>query len=73
MNALIIVEKPKEKLRICLDPKNLNQAIRHQHYKLSTEEEIFSEKHNAKFFRKLDDNCVYWQINVDEESSKLFK
>ena len=71
VNPLIIVEKPNSKLRICLDPKHLNQAIKCQHYKLPTAEELFSEMHHAKFFTKSDASSGYWQIKVDEESSKL--
>ena len=70
-NPLIIVEKPNGKLQICLDPKHLNQAIKHQHYQLPTAEEYFSEMHNAKFFTKLDASSGYWQIKVDKELSKL--
>ena len=71
VNPLLIVEKSNGKLRICLDPKHLNQAIKHQHYKLSTAEKLTSEMHHAKFFIKLDASKGYWQIKVDEELSKL--
>ena len=71
VNPLIIVQKPNGKLRICLDPKHLNQAIKRQHYKLPTAEELFSEMHYAKFFTKLDASSGYWQIKVDEELSEL--
>ena len=36
VNLITIVEKPNGKLRICLDPKHLNQAIKSQQYKLPT-------------------------------------
>ena len=71
VNTLIIIEKPNGKLRICQDPKHLNQATKCQHYKLPTTEELFSEMHHAKFFTKLDASSGYWQIKVDDESSKL--
>ena len=71
VNPLIIVEKPNGKSRICLGPKHLNQAIRCQHHKLPTAEELFSKMHNAKLFTKLDARSGYRQIRVDEESSKL--
>lgn len=45
---IIIVKKPRGKLRIWLDLKHLNQAIRRQHHKLPTVEELFSKMHNAK-------------------------
>ena len=53
VNPLIIVEKTNGKLRICLDPKHLNQAIKRQHYKLPTAEELFSEMHHAIFFYRI--------------------
>ena len=67
VNPLMIVEKPNGKLRICLDPKHLNQVIKCQHYKLSTEEELFSGMYNAN----LGDSSGYCQIKADREPSKL--
>lgn len=32
VNSLVVVEKPIGKLRICLDPKDLNSAIKRPHY-----------------------------------------
>ena len=37
------------KLQICINPKHLNEVIRHKYYKLPTAEELFSKMHNAKF------------------------
>ena len=71
VNSLVVVEKPNGKLRICLDPKDLNKAIKRHHFHLPTTEEILASMSNAKFFTKLDAPNAYWQIEVDEESSKL--
>ena len=71
VNAMVIIEKPNGKLRICLDPRPLNQAIKRHHYPLPTAEEIFSKMDGAKVFSKLDASSGYWQIPVDEESSNL--
>ena len=43
VNGLVIVEKPNGELRICLDPRNLNQAIKREHLHLPTAEEFFSK------------------------------
>ena len=43
VNALVLVEKPNGKLRVCLDPRPLNQAIKRHHYRLPTTEEIISQ------------------------------
>ena len=32
ISPLVIVKKPNDRLRICMDPKKLNQALRRSHY-----------------------------------------
>ena len=71
VNSLVVVEKPNGKLRLCLDPKDLNRAIKHHHFHLPTTKEILASMSNAKLFTKLDASNAYWQIEVDEESSRL--
>ena len=71
VNALVIVSKPNGKLRICLDPRPLNKAIKRQHHKLPTAEEIISHMTGAHYFTKLDASNGYWQIKVDKESASL--
>ena len=72
VNSMVIVEKPNSKLRICLDPSDLNKANKcHHHHHLPTTEEILSKLSNGKVVTRLDASCRYWQIPVDAESSKL--
>ena len=71
VNSLVIVSKPKGKLRICIDPRDLNRAIKCQHFQLPSAEDLFAQMSGAKYFAKLDMSNAYWQIRVDEESSKL--
>ena len=71
VSNLVIVEKPNGKLRVCLDPRDLNQAIKRQHYQLPTAEDILSQMAGAKYFSKLDASSGYWQLKLDEQSSKL--
>ncbi len=71
VSALVIVHKKQGKLRICLDPKNLNAAIRREHFKLPTREEITSKFAGAKVFSKLDACSGFWQMKLDHDSSML--
>ena len=71
VNQLVITEKSNGKHRICLDPRDLNEAILREQYEMPTAEQLFSEMSGAKFITKLDCCNSYWQIAVDEESSKL--
>lgn len=70
VNSMVTVVTPK-KIRICMDPKDLNTAIRREHYPLLTVEEVVSRMPNAKYFSVLDANQGFYQIKLDEESSKL--
>ncbi|XP_028412419.1 uncharacterized protein K02A2.6-like [Dendronephthya gigantea] len=72
VNSIAIVEKPGTgRLRICLDPKHLNESIRREHFQLPTVEEIASRVSGAKVFSKLDARHGYWQIPLDEPSQLL--
>ena len=71
VSSLVTVEKPDKTLRVCLDPKDLNKAIRRSHYPLPTVDETLDKLSGAKIFSKLDASSAYWQIPVDEQSSKF--
>ena len=55
----------------CLDPKDLNRAIKRCHHKTPTLEEITHQFTRSKFFSKLDAKNGYWSVTLDNESSLL--
>ena len=72
VNSLVVVEKPHSgKLRICLDPRDLNKAIIRPHYPSKTLEEVLPQLSGAKHFTKLDARLGYWTIKLSEASSYL--
>ena len=71
VNSMVVNEKRSGRLRICIDPRDLNKAIRREHYQLPTQQEITSRLTGAKFFSKLDATSGFWQMPLDEESSYL--
>ena len=72
VNSLVVVEKPKTgDLRICLDPKALNQNIRRPHYPMPTLDDVTSQLSGAKYFSILDITHAYWSVRLDDESSYL--
>lgn len=71
VNPLVLVKKSDNSLRICLDPFHLNKAIKREHSKLDTFDEITSRMSNAKIFSKLDASQAFHQIPLDESSSNL--
>ena len=71
VSSVVVVPKPNWKLRICLDPKELNKAIQREHYPLPTIEDVATRLHGAKIFTKLDVKNGFWHIGLDQESSYL--
>lgn len=70
VNSMVTVVTEK-KTRICMDPQDLNQAIKREHYPLLTVEEVASRMPSAKYFSVLNANQGFWQVRLDEQSSKL--
>ena len=64
VSSMVVVQKKNGRVRVCLDPRNLNQAIMRRHYPLPTIEEVATRLTNAKLF-------TVWQVVLDEPSSYL--
>ena len=47
VNSMVAVIKPN-KLRICIDPRDLNEAIRKEHFPMATTEEVVADMPQAK-------------------------
>ncbi|GBM96338.1 Transposon Ty3-G Gag-Pol polyprotein [Araneus ventricosus] len=73
VSPLVRVQKKNVTLRVCLDPQNLNRAIKRPQYNLPTFEDITSKLAGAKYFSVLDAVSAFWQTSLDEESSRLCK
>ena len=71
VSGLTLIEKPDHSLRVCLDPRPLNKAIKRHHYPMQTIENICAEMEGASYFAKMDASSGYWQVLVDEESANL--
>ncbi|XP_029656885.1 uncharacterized protein K02A2.6-like [Octopus sinensis] len=71
VNSIVIKEKPNGTLRICLDPRDLNKALKRKYHPIPTLEEITPSLAGSKIFSKLDASNGYWNIKIDKESSKL--
>lgn len=53
ISSMVVVAKPG-KIRLCLDPKDLNQAVKRPKYQMPTLEEMLPRLNNAKVFTTLD-------------------
>ena len=77
VSSMLVVSKPsteadgKSKIRICLDPRDLNVAIKREHFPMPTIEEIVTRLNGAKVFSVFDARNGFWQVELDEDSSLL--
>jgi len=71
VSSLVIIEKDNGDLRLCLDPKELNDNIKREHYHIPTRSEVTHDIAGAEYFSKLDASSGFWQIPLDEDSAKL--
>ena len=67
----MVVSIQRDKVRICIDPSDLNKVIKREHYPMRTIEEVISTIPDAKVFSKLDAKSGFLQIKLDEASSLL--
>ena len=71
VNNLVVIEKSNGNIRVCLDPGDLNKAIRRPHHRAPTGREIADKLANEKLFSVFDLTQAYHQIELDDESSDL--
>lgn len=70
VNRIVTVVKPSGELRVCLDPRDLNKSVEREYFPMNTIEHVASKLQGAKYFTKLDAVSGYWQLRLDEKSSK---
>ena len=71
VSNLVIATKSSGDVRLCLDPKPLNTALKRERYPLPVIEDVLPDLAKAKLFTKVDARNGYWHVQLDEESSKL--
>ena len=71
VSAMVVVKKPTKGIRICIDPKPLNKAIKRNHYPLPTVEDLTPALAKAKVFSVCDAKSGYWHVELDTNSSYL--
>ena len=69
VSSIVLPIKKNGALRVCLDPRDLNKAIKREHFKLPSREEVMSQFKDAKYFSKLDASSGFWQMKLDKTSS----
>ena len=82
VNSYVIVEKDsgnhhspnctiKRKLRICLDPRDLNEALQREPYHTHSMDEITAKLQGMTVFTIVDLKKGYWMVVLPPDSRKL--
>ena len=71
VSSIVIVGKPNGDIRICLDPKKLNDAIIREHHYTQKLEVVLPQLSDTKVFSKLNARSGCWNVVLDEESKFL--
>ena len=68
---MVPVLKKNGSVRICADFKKLNLAVKRERYPIPALEDLLHKLNGAKYFSKLDATSGFYQIPLEDESSKL--
>ena len=68
---MVVVPKKNGSLRLCLDARPPNTAIKRQNYPIPPIESILDDLSGARYFSKIDLKNAYCQIELDKESRNL--
>jgi len=72
VNSMVVVKKKSSNaVRICIDPTDLNKAIKREHFPMNNIEDIVTRLHGSKYFSTLDANKGFFQVKLTEKSSYL--
>ena len=68
VSSITYVQKGDGSLRICLDPKDVNIALKRNPHHTPTVEEIAHKLSGATTFSKLDAKSGYWAVPLHPDS-----
>lgn len=71
VHPIVVITKKDGTVRLCLDPRNLNAALKRHHYPIPCPEELFASLSGSTVFSILDAKSAFWQLTLDEASSRL--
>ena len=71
VSSVVLATKKSGALRICIDPRPLNQALKRETFQLPVLDDLLPELSQAKMFSTVDLTAGYWHCVLDDESSLL--
>ena len=71
VSQIVVAVKKSGELRVCIDPKPLNTALKREHYQIPVVDDLLPDLTDARVFTKVDLASAFWHLELDEESSML--
>ena len=73
VSPIVVAPKPKkpDEIRICVDMRLPNEAVKHEKHITPTIDDIVSKMSGSKIFSKLDLNAGYHQVELAPESRNI--
>ena len=71
VHNLVLVRKPNSKLRVFLDPRTINKALRFNIHNAKTVSELTSHIGKVMYVSKIDANSGFWTLPMDPDSQLL--
>ena len=69
VSQMVATKKKNGEIRVCLDPRHLNQALKRSHHPMKSVESVAARMAGATVFSTLDATSGFWQIQLEEGSS----
>ena len=71
VSNLVVATKESGILRLCLDPQQMNKALKRERSPLPAIDDVLPDLSRAKVFTKINARNGYWHVQLDDQSSKL--
>ncbi|XP_038060004.1 uncharacterized protein K02A2.6-like [Patiria miniata] len=71
VSPVIVVPKPNGDIRLCVDMRQANQAIKRERHPIPTVDEVLYKMNGSVVFSKLDLKYGFHQIELDEQSRDI--
>lgn len=68
---MVVATKRNGKIRLCIDPKPLNKALKRSYYPLPVTDDLLPKLTKARVFIVVDAKNGFWHVQLDEQSSCL--
>ncbi|XP_056107597.1 uncharacterized protein K02A2.6-like [Rhinichthys klamathensis goyatoka] len=72
LSSMVVThKKDRQEIRFCINPKDLNMALKRPHHPMRSAEEVASRMSGATVFSVLDAKSSFWQVRLHHKSSMM--